>query len=73
MIGVVTGSLGLRWYDVTVTGMEAHAGPTPMPMRRDALFGATFLMQEVVRIGRDFARTGAARSAWSTCIRLRAT
>ena len=58
VIGVVTGSLGLRWYDVTVTGMEAHAGPTPMPMRRDALFGATFLMQEVVRIGRDFAPHG---------------
>ncbi|AOZ08499.1 Zn-dependent hydrolase [Cupriavidus malaysiensis] len=58
VIGVVTGSLGVRWYDVTVTGMEAHAGPTPMPMRRDALFGATFLMQEVVKIARDFAPHG---------------
>ena len=58
VIGVVTGSLGLRWYDVTVTGMEAHAGPTPMPLRRDALFAASFLMQEVVRIGRDFAPQG---------------
>jgi len=58
VIGVVTGSLGLRWYDVTVTGMEAHAGPTPMPLRRDALYGATFLMQEVVRIGREFAPHG---------------
>ncbi len=27
-IGVVTGVLGLRWYDCVVTGMEAHAGPT---------------------------------------------
>ena len=26
-IGVVTGVLGIRWYDCTVTGMEAHAGP----------------------------------------------
>ncbi|ALD92422.1 allantoate amidohydrolase [Cupriavidus gilardii CR3] len=58
VIGVVTGSLGLRWYDVTVTGMEAHAGPTPMPLRRDALYGATFLMQEVVRIANDFAPHG---------------
>jgi len=58
VIGVVTGSLGLRWYDVTVTGMEAHAGPTPMPLRRDALYGATFLMQEVVRLGREFAPHG---------------
>lgn len=58
VIGVVTGSLGLRWYDVTVTGMEAHAGPTPMPLRRDALYAATFLMQEVIRIGRDFRPAG---------------
>ncbi|AMG88231.1 Zn-dependent hydrolase [Bordetella bronchiseptica] len=58
VIGVVTGSLGLRWYDVTVTGMEAHAGPTPMPMRRDALYAATHLMQEVVRIALDYAPQG---------------
>lgn len=50
VIGVVTGSLGLRWYDVTVTGMEMHAGPTPMPVRQDALFAATHLMQEVIHI-----------------------
>lgn len=58
IIGVVTGSLGLRWYDVTVTGMEAHAGPTPMPLRRDALYASTHLMQEVVRIALDFAPQG---------------
>jgi N-carbamoyl-L-amino-acid hydrolase len=46
-IGVVTGALGQRWYDVTVTGMEAHAGPTPMQLRQDALLPATRLMQEV--------------------------
>lgn len=49
-IGVVTGALGQRWYDVVVTGMEAHAGPTPMRLRRDALYAATHLMQEVVGI-----------------------
>ena len=47
-IGVVTGVLGIRWFDCTVTGMEAHAGPTPMALRRDALQVATHLMQEVV-------------------------
>jgi N-carbamoyl-L-amino-acid hydrolase len=47
-IGVVTGVLGVRWYDCVVTGMEAHAGPTPMALRRDALQVATRLMQEVV-------------------------
>ena len=47
-IGVVTGVLGIRWYDCTVTGMEAHAGPTPMHLRKDALQVAARLMQEVV-------------------------
>lgn len=49
-LGAVTGALGQRWYDVTVTGMEAHAGPTPMRLRRDALFAATHLMQEVIAV-----------------------
>jgi len=52
-IGAVTGALGQRWYDVTVTGMEAHAGPTPMRLRKDALFAATHLMQDVIAIALD--------------------
>jgi beta-ureidopropionase / N-carbamoyl-L-amino-acid hydrolase len=47
-IGVVGGVLGIRWYDCVVTGMEAHAGPTPMALRKDALQVAARLMQEVV-------------------------
>ncbi|MFN9747348.1 MAG: Zn-dependent hydrolase [Betaproteobacteria bacterium] len=46
-IGVVSGALGQRWFDVTVQGMEAHAGPTPMGLRRDALLPAAALMQRV--------------------------
>ena len=49
-IGVVPGVLGIRWYDCTVTGMEAHAGPTPMALRKDAMQVAAGLMQEVVAI-----------------------
>ena len=49
-IGVVTGALGLRWYDVTVTGQDAHAGPTPMRLRKDALLGAAKIVGEVKRI-----------------------
>ncbi len=51
-VGVVTGALGQRWFEVTVTGMDAHAGPTPMQLRRDALLGASFLIQEVNRLGK---------------------
>lgn len=47
-IGVVEGVLAIRWFDCTVEGMEAHAGPTPMALRRDALQTATRVMQEVV-------------------------
>ncbi|PIF93519.1 N-carbamoyl-L-amino-acid hydrolase [Acidovorax sp. 62] len=47
-IGVVEGVLGIRWFDCTVTGMEAHAGPTPMALRKDAMLAATRIMQDVV-------------------------
>jgi N-carbamoyl-L-amino-acid hydrolase len=38
-IGVVNGAQGQRWYEVVLTGQEAHAGPTPMRRRKDALVG----------------------------------
>ena len=46
----MTGALGLRWYDVVMTGQDSHAGPTPMRLRRDALLGAAQIIQEVNRI-----------------------
>jgi N-carbamoyl-L-amino-acid hydrolase len=57
-IGVVQAVLGIRWYDCIVTGMESHAGPTPMAMRQDALQVATRIMQEVVNIAGQFAPHG---------------
>ncbi len=53
-IGVVTGAQGQRWYEITLTGQEAHAGPTPMARRKDALVGASILVQAVNRIGHEF-------------------
>ena len=53
VIGVVQAALGQRWYDVTVQGMEAHAGPTPMELRQDALLAASALVAEVNRIALD--------------------
>ncbi len=50
-VGVVTGAQGQRWYEVNVTGMEAHAGPTPMGLRHDALVGAARMVEAVNRIG----------------------
>jgi N-carbamoyl-L-amino-acid hydrolase len=46
-IGVVTAVQAMRWYEVTVTGQDSHAGTTPMPRRRDALIGAARLVAAV--------------------------
>jgi beta-ureidopropionase / N-carbamoyl-L-amino-acid hydrolase len=53
-IGVVQGALGQRWFDIVVTGQDAHAGPTPMELRKDALVAASRLVLEVNRIARDY-------------------
>ena len=58
VIGVVPAVMGLSWYDCVVTGMEAHAGPTPMHLRKDALQVATKIMQEVVHIGNRYPPYG---------------
>ncbi len=34
-IGVVTGVQGIRWFTVTLSGIPAHAGTTPMDRRHD--------------------------------------
>ena len=57
-IGVVQGVLGIRWFDCTVTGMEAHAGPTPMALRKDAMQVSAQLMQEVVAVALRHAPHG---------------
>jgi beta-ureidopropionase / N-carbamoyl-L-amino-acid hydrolase len=54
-IGVVTGAQGQRWYEITITGVESHAGPTPMPRRRDALVAASKIVQKVNSIGHAHA------------------
>ena len=46
-IGVVTGIVGLNWWDVTFRGMANHAGTTPMNLRSDALLAATYFIQAV--------------------------
>jgi N-carbamoyl-L-amino-acid hydrolase len=51
-IGIVEGVQGMRWYDVTVTGKEAHTGSTPMMLRRNALLGAAKLFEAVDRIAK---------------------
>ncbi|MBT5264698.1 MAG: Zn-dependent hydrolase [Rhodospirillaceae bacterium] len=50
-VGIVTDAQGQRWLEVTVTGVESHAGPTPMEIRKDALVGASRMIHLVNQVG----------------------
>ncbi|RKQ34689.1 Zn-dependent hydrolase [Oceanobacillus halophilus] len=46
-IGVVECVVGMCCYEIEVIGDSDHAGTTPMPMRKDALFAANNLINEI--------------------------
>jgi len=52
-IGIVTQIQGMRWATVKVTGMDSHAGTTPMNLRRDALLGAAEMVMALNHIARE--------------------
>jgi N-carbamoyl-L-amino-acid hydrolase len=58
VLGVVVGALGLRWYDVIITGQDAHAGPTPMRLRKDAMLAAAGVVGEVNAIAHRYQPNG---------------
>lgn len=58
VIGLVVGALGLRWYDCAWTGQDAHAGPTPMESRHDALRAAAQLVEAVNELALRYAPNG---------------
>lgn len=49
-VGVVEGIVGIKQWDVTVTGFANHAGTTPMDQRHDALLAASRFVEAVNRI-----------------------
>ena len=54
-IGVVEGVQGISWTEVTISGRSAHAGTTPMHLRRDPAYVAasitTFVRDLTARAG----------------------
>ena len=54
-IGVVEGVQGISWTELTIAGRSAHAGTTPMPLRRDAGYAAaeiaTFARRLALELG----------------------
>ncbi len=63
-IGVVSGALGQRWFDVVVQGVESHAGTTPMELRRDALLPAMRIVSEVNDIAQRYGPDGRGTVGW---------
>lgn len=54
-IGVVTAGQGYRWYEIELRGFPAHAGPTPMPGRRDPAQAIARIIGEVHDAADDLA------------------
>jgi N-carbamoyl-L-amino-acid hydrolase len=59
-IGIVEGIQGMRWYDLILTGQEAHAGSTPMENRRDPAAGTARLITQVLNLNSQYAPHGRA-------------
>ncbi len=64
-LGIVTGVQGISWQELTILGRSAHAGTTPMELRRDAGLAAArinlFLHELTARIPGARATMGAIR------------
>ncbi len=54
-VGAVEGITGLSWTEVSITGRSAHAGTTPMDLRRDAGYAAGEIAVFVRRLAREMA------------------
>ncbi|MDO6564608.1 Zn-dependent hydrolase [Amphritea sp. 1_MG-2023] len=57
-VGVVIGALGQKWFDLRITGVEAHAGPTPMDLRHDAGLATAHVMIFVNQLALKYAPHG---------------
>jgi N-carbamoyl-L-amino-acid hydrolase len=51
-VGVVEGIVSISWSRLTLTGVQDHAGPTPMRIRHDALVAAAEIIRGVREIPR---------------------
>ena len=56
-IGAVTGIQGIYWFGVEVSGAEAHAGTTPLRVRRDALKAAVAMVTALEALMADESDT----------------
>lgn len=59
-IGIVTGIQGAYCFDISLIGASAHAGPTPMEMRRDPWPAATRIIDGALALAREHTPWGRA-------------
>lgn len=64
-IGVVTGTVGIERERLVLTGQAAHAGTTPMRLRRDSFAAAARFALAVAEVAR--AHDGVATVGWVEC------
>jgi len=63
-IGIVTGTMHARYFQLTVTGEPSHVGPTAMDRRRDSLAATAEAILAVERIAHAAEPNGRASATW---------
>ena len=63
-IGIVTGTMHARYFQLTVTGEPSHVGPTTMERRRDSLAATAEIILAIERIAHGAEPSGRASATW---------
>ena len=63
-IGIVTGTMHARYFQLSVTGEPSHVGPTTMDRRRDSLAATAEIILAVERIALAAEPGGRASATW---------
>jgi len=63
-IGIVTGTVQARYFQLTITGEASHVGPTTMDRRHDSLAAAAEMILAVEQIGLSGEPGGRSSAAW---------
>ena len=63
-IGIVTGTMHARYFQLTVIGEPSHVGPTTMDCRRDSLAATAEIILAVERIALAAEPGGRASASW---------
>jgi beta-ureidopropionase / N-carbamoyl-L-amino-acid hydrolase len=63
-IGIVTGTMHARYFQLTVTGEPSHVGPTSMDRRRDSLAATAEAILAIERIAHTAEPHGRASATW---------